>query len=139
MDMCSRVCAVCRQKNSSRELNQLRTIVQFIRQKNKAREGKTEDDCLAEKMQFIQTMTMYSHENCQYGLYCSVLSDRRVKFDQLAEDIAEDVLWYIRNTDKAGLLELLRYFQGYFPAGYKWIERYWYSMEKKSQAAPFEG
>lgn len=110
MDMCSRVCAVCRQKNSSRELNQLRTIVQFIRQKNKAREGKTEDDCPAEKMQFIQTMTMYSHENCQYGLYCSVLSDRRVKFDQLAEDIAEDVLWYIRNTDKAGLLELLRYF-----------------------------
>lgn len=139
MDMCSRVCTVCRQKNSSRELNQLRTIVQFIRQKNKAREGKTEDDCPAEKMQFIQTMTMYSHENCQYGLYCSVLSDRRVKFDQLAEDIAEDVLWYIRNTDKAGLLELLRYFQGYFPAGYKWIERYWYSMEKKSQAAPFEG
>lgn len=131
MDMYSRVCTVCRQKNSSAGLNQLRKIEQFLRQKNKAWKEKSEDGCPAEKMQFIQAMTMYSHEECQYGLYCSILSERRVKFDQMAEDIAEGVLRYIQSADKAGIQVLLRYFQGYFPAGYKWIERYWHSLEKK--------
>ena len=131
MDMYSRVCAVCRQKNSSRELNQLRAIEQFLKQKNVTERKQIKDGDPAEKMQFIQAMTMYSHENCQYGLYCSILSDRRVKFNRIAEDIAKDVLQYIKTADQTGIQEFLRYFQGYFPAGYKWIERYWYSMEKK--------
>lgn len=131
MDMFSRVCAVCRQKNTSANLNQLRKIEQFLKQKNGTERKQSKDGNPAEKMQFIQAITMYSHESCQYGLYCSILSERRVKFEQLTEDIAEDVLWYIQNADKAGMQELLRYFQGYFPAGYKWIERYWYSLDKK--------
>lgn len=131
MDMYSLVCVVCKQKNSSRNLNQLRVIEQFVKQKISAKGKKSKDSDLAERIQFIQAMTMYSHENCQYGLYCSILSDRRVKFNQMAEDIAEDILWYIQSADKAEIQELLRYFQGYFPAGYKWIERYWHSIEKK--------
>lgn len=131
MDMYSRVCAVCRQKNSSRELNQLRAIEQLVKRKAGKKGKKLKDDDSAEKMQFIQTITMYSHESCQYGLYCSILSDRRVKFDRIVEDIAEDVLQYIKTADKTGMQKLLRYFQGYFPAGYKWIERYWHSVEKK--------
>ena len=120
MDMYSRVCVVCKQKNSSRNLNQLRVIEQFVKQKISAKGKKSKDSDLTERIQFIQAMTMYSHENCQYGLYCSILSDRR-----------EDILWYIQSADKAEIQELLRYFQGYFPAGYKWIERYWHSIEKK--------
>lgn len=106
-------------------------IEQFVKQKISAKGKKSKDSDLTERIQFIQAMTMYSHENCQYGLYCSILSDRRVKFNQMAEDIAEDILWYIQSADKAEIQELLRYFQGYFPAGYKWIERYWHSIEKK--------
>lgn len=131
MDMYSRVCIVCKQKNTSANLNQLRKIEQFLKQKNGTERKQIKDDDTAEKMQFIQAMTMYSHENCQYGLYCSILSDRRIKFDRIVEDIAEDVRQYIKTSDKTGIQELLRYFQGYFPAGYKWIERYRYSVEKK--------
>ena len=37
MDMYSRVCVVCKQKNSSRNLNQLRVIEQFVKQKISAK------------------------------------------------------------------------------------------------------
>lgn len=125
-----RICIVCTQKNNSATINQAQAIQRIVGRVG-LKEARNKNFSQNDEMSFVQAMTMFSRDHCEYGLYCTILNDRNSKYNNLIKSMAADVLAYVETLDYSGLCNFLRYFQGYFPSGYKWIERYWHSLGKK--------
>lgn len=124
------ICLSCSKKHSSRYVDQLMRIESIIRVKVSAHYKSNSIDP-REIMSFVQAMTMSTQEHCRYGLYCQEIASQKCKTDQKIREIAELILRYVQTLDRAGLSDFLRYFQGYFPAGHKWIEDYWRTCVKE--------
>ena len=124
------ICLSCSKKHSSRYMNQLKRIESIVCVKVPVQD-KSNPINPRKTMSLIQAMTMSTQEHCHYGLYCQENVSQKYKADQKIREIAELILRYVQTLDRAGLSDFLRYFQGYFPAGYKWIEDYWRTCVKE--------
>lgn len=124
------ICLSCNKKQSSQYVDQLMRIESIIRVKVSAHDKSNSIDS-REIMSFVQAMTMSTQEHCRYGLYCQEIASQKCKADQKIREIAVLILRYVQTLDPAGLSDFLRYFQGYFPVGYRWIEDYWRKCVKE--------
>lgn len=119
-------CAICREKNRSSSLEQLKRIREFLE-----RNVDKDINCIEADEVGIARAFMYStHNHCRYGLTCQSLSNMTMEANNIAIMIENKIITFVQNADKAKLHELLYLVQGYFPQAYVMIERYWFECQK---------
>lgn len=125
------ICAVCREKNYSPALEQLKNIESYLH-RNKPTENKTENSMIRNKYENIlkEAFTNSTRQHCKYGLNCSKLSQMEIMANTIVYKMIDELLCFVETANEQKLYGLLRLTQGYFPQAYVRIERYWQELRK---------
>ena len=120
-------CAICREKNNSSSLEQLKRIREFLERNV----DKDIDSMEADEAGIARVFMHSTHNHCRYGLTCQSLSNMTIEANNIAIMIENKIAAFVQNADKAKLHELLSLVQGYFPQAYVMIEHYWFECQKE--------